>query len=129
MRITVALPGDWGDGSTPITDAIVRDRFGAEWEIEGYDPGDSIPVLSGHGTAYYYTKGKSEKVFLVWNIGTLYPGETAELIFEISTDLNPAGKQEYTSCGCYELNSGAVLKFMFGSQYSVYSGPITVSVS
>ena len=54
---------------------------------------------------------------------------TATLIFEISTDLNPAGKQEYTSPGCYELNSGAVLKFTYnGKKYSAHTLPITVLV-
>ena len=128
MRITVELPGDWGG---PIEGAFVMDRFGAEWEIEPpYDvPGvdmDPYPLRY----ASYWTKGNSEKVFLCWMIGALNPGETAELVFEISTDLNPAGKQEYTSCGDYELNSGAVLKFMFdGRQYSVYTESITVIVS
>ena len=53
------------------------------------------------------------------------PGDTATLIMKISTDKNPARKQEYASPGCYELNSGAVLKFTYeGKRYSVYTGPI-----
>jgi len=107
-----------------IENVVVTDRFGAEYEIT-----DPFPILITHGNASYETKGKSEKVFLTWNIGTLAEGETATLIFEISTDLNPAGKQEYTSPGCYELNSGAVLKFTYnGKKYSAYTLPITVLV-
>lgn len=130
MRITVSLPSSWGG---PV-DAMVWDRYGAEIEIDGYEPGDAIPVT--HGTASYYTRGRSEKVFLTWNVGTLNPGETATLEIEISTDINPAGHQEYTTpsiCGCpetwYELNSGAVLHFMYeGKQYSAYTPQLMVDV-
>jgi len=107
-----------------IDNVVVTDRFGAEIEII-----EPFPRMITHGNAFYETKGNSEKVFLTWNIGTLLKGETAILIFKISTDLNPAGKQEYTSPGCYELNSGAVLKFTYnGKQYSAYTLPITVLV-
>jgi len=131
MRITVFLSSLWGG---PITDVVVKDRFGAEIEIDGYAPGDVMPA--SHGSASYYTKGASEKVFLTWNIGTLNPGETATLEFEISTDHNPADHQEYTTpsvCGCpetyYELNSGAVLKFRYeGKQYSAETPSLMVVV-
>jgi hypothetical protein len=125
MRITIALPSYWGG---PITDVTVKDRFGAEIEI------DSLGAPT-HGDAWWdhgpgKGKKKSGKVFLTWEIDELSPGETAVLEFTISPGLNGAGKQCYTSCGCYELNSGAVLKFMYGGkQYSVYSGPFYVSVS
>jgi len=121
IKINVSLPSWWGG---PIENVVVTDRFGAEIEID-----EPFPRTISHGTVYYTTKGKSEKVFLTWNIGTLNPGETAILRFVISTDKNPAGKQEYTSPGCYELNSGAVLKFTFeGKQHSAYTLPITVLV-
>ena len=120
MLITIEVPSWWPG---PIEDVVVRDRFGAEWEIVS-------PFNTTHGTVLTYTRGRSEKVFLVWEIGTLSPGEDAFLAFIISTDLNPAGKQEYTSPGCYELNSGAVLKFRFGGeQYSVQTLPMYVTVS
>lgn len=128
IRITIALPGDWGG---PIEDAVVTDRFGAEWELPDHDPSTPAwdPIMITQGTAGYTTKGTSNKVFFTWEVGTLAPGEMAEIRFEISTDLNPAGHQEYTSPGCYELNSGAVLKFMFeGHQESVYTLPIAVVV-
>lgn len=121
LKMTVDLPGDWGG---PIEDAVVYDRFGAELEIDS-----PFPVSISHGTVSYATKGRSEKVFLTWRIGRLNPGESASLEINISTDRNPAGKQAYTSPGCYELNSGSVLKFRFeGKQYSVYTLPITVLV-
>lgn len=128
MGITVDLRWVSVDGA--IENVVVTDRFGAEIEIEGYAPGDPMPVYSNHGSAAYSVNGESEKVTLTWNIGTLPFGEMAILIFEISTDHNPADHQEYTSPGCYELNSGAVLKFTFdGKQYSAYTLPITVSVA
>ncbi|UCE28645.1 MAG: hypothetical protein JSV85_05040, partial [Candidatus Bathyarchaeota archaeon] len=130
-QVTVPLGVDWSaligiTVSAPVTieNVVVTDRFGAEIEIV-----DPFPFVITHGNVSYETKGKSEKVFLTWNIGMLAEGETAILIFEISTDLNPAGKQEYTSPGCYELNSGAVLKFTYnGIKYSAYTLPITVLV-
>lgn len=124
MRITVTPDRD-------IFDAVVTDRFGAEIEIDTPNPLDP-----SQGTAWWdhgpgRGRKKSGKVFLTWIIGDLLEGETASLYFEISTGLNGAGKQCYTSCGCYELNSGAVLKF-FGSnekQVSVHTLPIYVHVS
>lgn len=119
--ITVDLPGDWGGA---IENVVVYDRLGAEIEID-----EPFPVSISHGTVSYTTKGKSEKVFLTWDIGRLLPGESARLEINISTDHNPAGKQQYTSPGCYELNSGAVLKFKFeGKKYSAYTLPINVLV-
>ncbi|MFX0146001.1 MAG: hypothetical protein ACFE9C_18185, partial [Candidatus Hodarchaeota archaeon] len=93
--------------SYTMTDTKITDRFGAEIEID-----QPFPSTITHGTASYYTNGKSEKVFLTWDIGDLLPGETARLIILVSTDLNPAGHQEYTSSGVHELNSGATLKFI-----------------
>jgi hypothetical protein len=48
---------------------------------------------------------------LEWNIGSQGPGGTDTLICAANTDTNPGGAQEYSSCGDFEFNSGAVLKF------------------
>lgn len=106
-----------------MEDATVWDRFGAEIEV------DEDPVVT-HGTWDIKTKGKSDKVFLRWDIGDLASGDTAVLTMVISTDINPAGHQEYTSPGCYELNSGAVLKFINseGIQLSAHTPNIMVHV-
>ena len=125
MKITVTPDRD-------IFGAVVTDRFGAEIEID-----DPFPVSITQGTAWWDhgpghgKKSKSGKVFLTWEIGDLTEGTTATLRFTISTGLNGAGKQQYTSCGRYELNSGAVLKFLDsnGKQVSVYTLPIYVIVS
>ena len=107
-----------------LEDVVITDRFGAELEI------DELGTPT-HGTAEYYTRGNSEKVFLEWDIGTLGPEETARLVVVVSTDLNPAGHQEYTSPGVYELNSGATLKFydsMLDEKMSAVTDSIYVTV-
>jgi uncharacterized repeat protein (TIGR01451 family) len=117
-----------------MEEVVITDRFGGEIEIDDADPEiEGVNEVSiTHGTWSYYTKGKSEKVFLTWDIGDLDPGETALLIVLVSTDLNPAGKQEYTSPGFYELNSGATLKFIDSEQdmqLSAYTNSIGVRVT
>ncbi|NIM91659.1 MAG: DUF11 domain-containing protein [Candidatus Aminicenantes bacterium] len=105
-------------------EVVIKDRFGAEIEID-----DEVSIT--HGDWWYETKGRSEKVFLTWDIVELPPGETARLIILVSTDENPAGKQEYTTPGIYELNSGATLKFLDpeqGVQLSAYTDSIYVTV-
>ena len=108
-------PGDW-------TDTTVTDRWGAEIDLTSATP--------SQGTATSTTKGRSAKEFLKWDIGTLLAGEGATLEVESNTDLNPAGKQEYSECGLHEFNSGAVLKFRnpAGKQRSFETGGIIVSV-
>lgn len=107
--------GDW-------TSTTVADRWGAEIDVTG--------AMPSQGTATLSTKGKSEKEFLKWEIGDLGPGETANLVLDAMTDLNPGGKQEYSECGRHEFNSGAVLKFRnpAGKQRSFETGGIVVSV-
>ncbi|MFX0081257.1 MAG: hypothetical protein ACFE94_05845 [Candidatus Hodarchaeota archaeon] len=56
--------------------------------------------------------GKSHKVHFEWTIGNLGSGDSTSIIIGVSTDTNPAGHQEYTTSGVYELNSGATLKFI-----------------
>ena len=87
----------------PWEDVTVKDRWGAEIDVTSASP--------SHGTVTLTTQGKSAKEFLEWDIGTIPPGGTANLVLLTMTDLNPAGHQEYTSPGDYEYNSGAVLKF------------------
>lgn len=120
FTITVTNLYDW-----TMEDVVVSDRFAAELEI------DCVCCVS-HGTLDLSMKGNSDKVFLTWTIGDLAPLETATLCMIISTDENPAGHQEYTSPGCYELNSGAVLKFPKpgnnNGQYSFHTQSIYVHV-
>ncbi len=99
----------------------VKDRWGAEIDVTAATP--------SMGTATLTTKGKSVKEFLAWNVGTLAPGHTANLVLRAMTDLNPGGHQSYSSCGRYEYNSGAVLKFLVDDeQYSFETGSIWLEV-
>ena len=98
-----------------LNDAWVKDRLGAELEVVPYVVGPpEEPFDETIGEATYYTKGKSEKVFIDWylNIGA---GSTETLTIVAKTDINPGGgnkiHQEYTSPDIYELNSGATLTF------------------
>jgi hypothetical protein len=81
----------------------VEDRWGAEIDVEVRPLFNNPPAPT---TAALVTQGKSAKEFLYWTIGTLAPGSTVNLVLDAKTDLNPAGRQEYTSPGVYEFNSG-----------------------
>ena len=110
----------------PLKDVRLSDRFGAEFGVEicewkGGD-GGKPPVLS--------FKGRSKKATLKWEIGDLDEREEAWIILHVWTDKNPAGKQEFTSCGTYEMNSGATVKGKVeetGEKISAVSNSITVS--
>lgn len=102
----------------------LKDRFAAELQIESWSLEGTYEELPE-----FRTKGRSEKVFLDWYIGTQQPGEYAIIRIKMSTDLNPAGHQEYTSPGRYELNSGAVVKKVYdGEQYSWETEPLYIDV-
>ena len=142
-----------------LSSVVVYDRFGAELMIEGIsdeDPYDSIEynlaydpyewngevlingVLEGNlnkegvsfdGFHIFWT-GKSVKAHFQWDIGSMGPGTTTIYII-VSTDTNPAGWQEYTSCGDYWLNSGATVKAIVastGKQFSAESESIPIHV-
>ena len=100
------------------------DRFGAELEVVSWTAEGTY-----ENDPEFTTKGKSEKVFLFWDIGTHETGEYATLYLTMATDLNPAGHQEYTSPGTYELNSGLVVKKIYdGVQYSWESPTLYIEV-
>jgi hypothetical protein len=102
-----------------ITDVVITDRLAAELEIDYVDD-------VSKGTFSYTTKGN---VKMTWTIGELAPGEEAQLILEISTAMNKKW-QEYTSPGTYEINSGAVVKFvgLNDFQYSAHTDQILFDV-
>lgn len=117
--VTIYLVNDQG---APMTNVKVTDNLGGELEIDSY-------VYISKGTVDVVTTGASEKIHLTWNVGNLAVGEPAWLIFYISTDINPGGKQEYTSPGEYFLNSGPTMKWLIdGIQGSLEMPPIMVTV-
>jgi hypothetical protein len=111
-----------------MTDIVIKDRLGGELMVCRGCPGMPDPWVS-QGSLEITTKGKTEKVFLEWDVGSLQPGESATLMLLMATDLNPGGKQEYTSTGCYMLNSGATLKYyMDGHKDSATTNSIWIKV-
>jgi hypothetical protein len=104
-----------------MTDAIVWDRFGGELSV--------VVDYVSRGTVDIITSGETEKAHVKWTIGDLAVGTIETLVLEVSTDLNPAGHQEYTEPGIYELNSGCVLKaYVEGKKVSFETNLITIQV-
>lgn len=90
--------------------AWVRDSFGAELKVK--DWAVTCPSGVDPGVVEFHTnKGKMEKWFFNWDGFKLGPSQWAELSVVVETGLNPAGKQEYTSCGIHDLNSEGTLKY------------------
>jgi len=59
------------------------------------------------GTGRGTTKdGKSYDADIRWEIGWLDPGESRELVIYIAPGKNPAGKLQFSSPGCYCMNTG-----------------------
>lgn len=105
-----------------ITHVRVFDRFGAEFGVEWIEyEGRCEPVLT--------TNGNSDKVFLEWYVGDIWPEGQAWVVLHVWTDHNPRGWQEFTSPDTYEMNSGAIVKWLddFGKQHSAETMPIIVS--
>jgi hypothetical protein len=114
-----------------IENVRVKDRLGGELMLLDYDQStpEIDPKMISQGTWSYSLHGQTEKVFLEWDVGVLAPHTTATFVIGIGTDTNPAGHQEYTSPGCYELNSGATVKWIYdGEQYSTTSDTIPITV-
>lgn len=92
LNITVTNNGD-----DTQTNAVVNDVIPGEFNVTSTDP--------SKGSISITPKGKSSHIN--WTVGDLAPDESAILLINISTKENPPGKQEFTSCGNYSLNSGA----------------------
>lgn len=117
--ISILVENIAGDEIVDMNDIIVTDRLGGDLEADSYE------VYQGDVTLFDYTRkgkqkgGNTEKQHITWTVGDVADANDAELILEISTDINTghgnkkkdSGHQEYTSEGWHTLNSGAVLKF------------------
>jgi hypothetical protein len=105
-----------------LYNVVVTDRLGAELEVD-----DEPAAYATKGT---FTAVRQGNVKIEWTIGELAPGETVHLYMWISTRLK-GKKQSYTSCGEYEWNSGATLKFNYGMggvQLSAHTGQMVFYV-
>ncbi|AEK73022.1 hypothetical protein GQS_05610 [Thermococcus sp. 4557] len=103
FRITVTNPGE----EQTLT---IKDVIPGEFEIESIDPSAGTYTVTQTGAAHHIT----------WEVH-LGAGESAHMNVTVYTKLNPAGKQEFTSCGDYILNEGAELV-----EYGITSESITV---
>lgn len=99
---------------TPLTDMLVKDRFGAEL--------DAAVLAASRGDAQVVVQGNQAR--LTWcvtgpilagacdpGVGQMLPGDSETLDLLVFTKLNPPGKQAYTSPGEHVMNSGATAKW------------------
>ena len=123
-NVAIAVTNIPGDEITFMSDIVVQDRFGGELEIDNdiVDEGELEIKLSG----------KTEKPKIKWDNFSLDENASATAVLDVSTDINPGGHQSYSTAGEYEMNSGAVLKFIdsegTGFQLSAHTPQITVVV-
>lgn len=104
------------DGEVWVNDAMI-----GYLDKEGVEFGDFVIMWTGN----------SVKVHFMWEVGSMSAGETRKIWLVVSTDTNPAGHQEYTSPGCYALNSGATVKAILastGKQFSAETPSIWIRV-
>jgi hypothetical protein len=116
-------------GPDPEPDLTYTFDYGKDTEVERITPGQDVSVDGVNGTVdkgdmfkepfgggitfddfRIFWTGNSCKVHFMWTIGAMGAGDTEVIYLVISTDLNPAGHQEFTSPGTAFLNSGATVK-------------------
>lgn len=99
---------------------------------EGYLDTNGVEITgTAKGNFYIFWTGSSVKAHLKWEIGNMNAGTTTRIYVIVSTDTNPAGKQEYTSGGRHVLNSGATVKARIaatGRRVSAVSNTIVIEV-
>jgi hypothetical protein len=121
-----------GDQIAAMTDIVVHD-------LEVYEA--STQVLDAPPSSGMVTSEKTDatkEAHLTWDVGDLDEGDApAQLWVEISANLSPGkgenefdGHQEYVSTVEYELNSGAVVRFVdsnTGFQLNAHAAPLVVT--
>ncbi|MHC4657781.1 MAG: hypothetical protein ACYS83_01205 [Planctomycetota bacterium] len=134
------------DEIASMENVVVKDNLGGDLEmhltfIGGQYPGKVLPQPPSQAPTVDKKSGKTEKLHLSWSLADLGNGAITQLFLEISTDVNDGQgkksvpKNEYTSDGPHDLNSGATLKFNDGDgsgdstgfQLSAHTAPITVT--
>ena len=111
------------DGQT-INEVVVKDNFSAELEVTGDATGVEVGAHRGK-------KGRGATP-VTWEVGQLTNDECAMISTLVTTtNTNPAGKQRYSSCGDFELNSGPTATGIdedTGDEVSVEGEPLVVRV-
>ena len=119
--------------STTLIDVEVKDRLGGD--LMSFEDSlvstDSLTCTLGNpiNNGGHEKGGKTEKEFLDCTAepnGELEPNSWEEITFSVKTDVNPGQqkqeskgktpKNEYTSCGVHEINSGASMQFWWFGQ-------------
>ncbi|NJE42848.1 hypothetical protein [Thermococcus sp. GR6] len=104
FRITVTSPG-------AARNLTIKDVIPGEFEIKNISPSTGSYYVIQHGASHH----------IYWDVKVEADG-SEYLDVTIYTKLNPAGIQEFTSCGDYILNDGAEIK-----GYDITSDGITVT--
>ncbi len=123
MTITVHA---W-DALTPGTDIYVEDGIGADLVVVGFtaSSGEADDFNPGNGKG----KNKMSATKIGWTIDNPTVSIDYTLDIVVQTSKNPKGKQEYTSTGEHELNSGPIVYFTYaGTLYMLQGPPVTVTV-
>ena len=130
------------DGQTWF-DVIVKDRLGGDLGTDKSTVTENLDCTLGTpdtgGNNGKKKGGKTQKEFLdciVADDGNLDDGEQASVSFSAHTDVNPGQqkknppKNEYTSCGEHDVNSGATVTYTLsdGTIVSASTGSVTVDV-
>ncbi|WP_456330670.1 hypothetical protein [Archaeoglobus sp.] len=106
-KFRILVESEIGDNYT------ILDTIPAEFEVL------SITSSSGSHTEHHPGVGRSGVTKIVWEVHV----EGSEFMdVTVATKLNPAGKQEFTSPGSYNLNDGAEIKGL-----GIVSNPIIVN--
>ncbi|MEM2900515.1 MAG: hypothetical protein QXT63_06950, partial [Thermoplasmata archaeon] len=87
-----------GEGN--VTNITAKIAFGAEFHIT------SVYASSGSVEKTSSGNGQMNSTKVTWRIDSLIDDESLDII--LSTSLNPAGKQEFTSAGNYRLGSATI---------------------
>lgn len=111
------------DGQT-VDEIVVKDNFSAELNVTGDATGVEVGAHRGK-------KGRGATP-VTWEVGQLTNDACAMISTLVTTtNTNPAGKQRYTSCGDFELNSGPTatgIDEATGDEVSVEGEPLVVRV-
>jgi len=101
-----------------VTDVYVEDGIGADLVVDS--PKTDTPAGV---TVWKAGKGKMGATKIGWTIGAPTPCVEETLDIVVHTGLNPRGKQEYTSTGEHELNSGPEVYFTYDGTVYMLQGP------
>ncbi|MGD8499861.1 MAG: hypothetical protein PVJ86_04395, partial [Phycisphaerales bacterium] len=121
-----------GDQIATMTDIVVHDLQMDKASTQVLDPPPSSGMVTSEKT------DAAKKAHLTWDVGDLDEGDApAQLWVEISANLGLGkgdnefdGHQEYVSTVEYELNSGAVVRFIdsnTGFRLSAHVAPLVVT--